>query len=57
MRPSKLARLIIETVGADDLLNAALDGVPRSLREPSAQKREPKWEVALAQQLNARPEG
>jgi len=48
--PSRLARLIIETVVADDLVDAVLDGLPRSLRRPTAKKRERKWEVALAQQ-------
>jgi hypothetical protein len=46
--PSRLARLIIETVLADDLLDAVLDGLPRSLRNPTGQKRERKWEIALA---------
>jgi hypothetical protein len=50
MRPSRLARLIVETVVADDLIHAVLDGLPRSLRQPTAQKRERKWEVALSQQ-------
>jgi hypothetical protein len=56
MRPSRLARLIVETVVADDLIDAVLDGLPRSLRQPTAQKRERKWEVALAQERDARPE-
>jgi hypothetical protein len=47
MRPSKLARLIVETVIADDLLDAVLDGLPCSLRRPAAQKRDRKWEMAL----------
>ncbi len=50
MRPSRLARLVVETVVADDLVDAVLDGLPRSLRRPTAKKRERKWEVALSQQ-------
>jgi hypothetical protein len=46
--PSRLARLIIETVVADDLLDAVLDGLPRSLRQPTMQKRDRKWEVAFS---------
>jgi hypothetical protein len=45
MQPSKLARLIIETVVADDLLDAVIDP-PRSLRRPM--KRDPKWAGRLA---------
>jgi hypothetical protein len=41
--PSRLARLIIETVVADDLLEAMLDGLPRSLRQPTMEKRDRKW--------------
>ena len=50
MRPSRLARLVVETVVADDLVDAVLDGLPRSLRRPTAKKRERKWEVALSEQ-------
>jgi hypothetical protein len=42
------ARLIVETVLADDLLDAVLDGLPRSLKNPASEKRERKWEIALA---------
>jgi hypothetical protein len=58
MRPSKLARLIVETVIADDLLDAVLDGLPCSLRRPAAQRRDRKWEIALAtRNFDAQPEG
>jgi hypothetical protein len=40
--PSRLAGLIIETVLSDDLLDAVLDGLPRSLRNPASEKRERK---------------
>lgn len=44
-RPSRLARLVIETCVNDDLLGAVLD-LPRSLRRPT--KRDPKWAGRLA---------
>lgn len=52
--PSRLARLIVETVIADDLIEAVLDGLPRSLRP--AQKRDRRWEIALASQRRLRVE-
>jgi hypothetical protein len=45
--PSRLARLVIEAVMQEDLVAAVLD-LPRALRRPMAQKRERRWQVALA---------
>jgi hypothetical protein len=47
MRPSKLARLIVETVIADDLIDAVLDDLPRSWRQPAVPQKDRKWQIAL----------
>lgn len=51
-RPSRLARIVVETCVNDDLLGAVLD-LPRSLRRPA--NRDPKWAGRLAaRQFDAR---